>query len=296
MDSPPKPPSTSSRGVLFALLAFGSWGIVPLFWRLLAGVPATELLAHRVAWSLVVVTILLSALGGGREAFAALRSPRRAGLFLLSSALIAANWGIFIWAIAAGRLSEASLGYFINPLANVVLGVVALGERLGRLQWLAVGLAAAAVGLLVFTADGVPWVALSLAGTFAVYGLIRKLAPLASLPGLFLETLLLAPFALGAIVWFEQRGGLLGRGDLSLLLLAAASGVVTSLPLVWFTAAARRLPLSTMGLFQYVAPWLQLLIAILIFGEQVAAIRWLAFVLIWSALAIHSVSLARRRA
>lgn len=280
---------------MFALLAFGSWGIVPLFWRLLAGVSPLEVLAHRVAWSLVVATLLLVVMGGGKEAFATLRSPRRAALFFLSSALIAGNWGLFIWAVAVNRLSEASLGYFINPLANVVLGVAVLGERLRPAQWLAVGLAACAVLLLLVSGGGVPWVALALAGSFAVYGLIRKLAPLGSIPGLFLETLLLSPVALAAIAWFERQGGIFGRGDPLLIALAAASGVVTSLPLVWFTVAARELPLSTMGLFQYVAPSLQLLLAVLVFGEHVAPVRWAAFALIWVALVIHSAVLARRR-
>jgi chloramphenicol-sensitive protein RarD len=287
-------PESRRGGVVFAVLAYGSWGLVPLFWRLVRDIDPLEILAHRVAWSLVVVAGLLAVLGGGRAALAAMRSRRTLLLFLASSAVIGVNWGLFIWAVSTNHLSDASLGYFINPLANVVLGVVALKERLGRGQRVSVALAAIAVLFLVVAGGVFPWLALTLAGTFAAYGLMRKLAPLESLAGLFVETLVLAPVALGAIAFFELRGGgALSRGEPRLVLLLAASGAVTALPLVWFAAAARRLPLSTLGLFQYIAPSLQLLVAVFLFGEVVEPARWGAFALIWLALAIHSVALVR---
>ncbi|NUO52323.1 MAG: EamA family transporter RarD [Polyangiaceae bacterium] len=293
MNAAPRDPGRDGGGVVYAVLAYGSWGLVPLFWKLLEGVGPLEILAHRIAWSLLLVIVLLVLTGGARSAMTALKTRRTVLLFLASSALIAVNWGLFILAVMTHRLADASLGYFINPLANVVLGVVVLGEKLARLQKIAVGLAALAVVFLLVAGGSFPWLAFALAGTFAIYGLLRKLAPLESIAGLFVETLVLTPVALAAIVWFESHGGAFSRGDQNLALLLAACGPITALPLVWFAAAARRLPLSTLGLFQYLAPSLQLLVAVFVFRESVPVQRFFAFGLVWAALAIHTVHLLR---
>lgn len=293
MTDAPGDPNRDTGGFVYAVLAYGSWGLVPIFWRELEGVGPIEILAHRVAWSLVLVIALLVLTRGTRSAFSALRTRRTLLLFLASSALIAVNWGLFILAVMTHRLADASLGYFINPLANVVLGVAVLGEKLARLQKIAVGLAAFAVLFLLVAGGTFPWLAFALAGTFAIYGLLRKLAPLESIAGLFVETLVLTPIALAAIAWFESHGGAFSRGDHRAALLLAASGPVTALPLVWFAAAARRLPLSTLGLFQYLAPSLQLLVAVFLFRESVPPQRFIAFGLVWAALAIHTVHLLR---
>ncbi len=286
-------PGRDGGGVVYAVLAYGSWGLVPLFWKLLEGVGPLEILAHRIAWSLLLVTLLLALTGGSRSALGALKTRRTLLFFLASSALIAVNWGLFILAVMTYRLADASLGYFINPLANVVLGVLVLGEKLARLQKIAVGLAAFAVVFLLMAGGTFPWLAFALAGTFAIYGLLRKLAPLESIAGLFVETLVLTPVALAAIVWFESHGGPFSRGDHRLALLLATCGPITALPLVWFAAAARKLPLSTLGLFQYLAPSLQLLTAVFVFREDVPVERFFAFGLVWVALAIHTVHLLR---
>ncbi len=286
--------TSRGSGYLFALLAFGSWGLVPLYWRLLSAVPPLEVLAHRVVWSVAVVGGLLAALGGARAAWSALKAPRTALLLFVSASLIATNWGLFIYAVASNQLADASLGYFVNPLANVVLGVVVLKERLSPAQRVSVGLAAAAALVLVLSGGALPWLALALTASFAVYGLIRKLAPLESTPGLFAECVLLCPVAIAGIAWFEQPGGVLTRGDAAEIALVALAGPVTALPLVWFTAAARKLPLSTLGLFQYLAPSLQLVLAVSVMGESVSPARWLAFALIWVALAIYTGDLLRR--
>ena len=289
-------PVRDGGGVVYAVLAYGSWGLVPLFWKLLDGVGPVEILAHRIAWSLILVTALLFLTGGAKSAFGAFKIRRTLLLFLASSALIAVNWGLFILAVTTHRLADASFGYFINPLANVVLGVVVLGEKLARLQKIAVGLAALAVGFLLIAGGTFPWLAFALAGTFAIYGLIRKLAPLESIAGLFVETLVLTPVALAAIVWFESHGGAFSRGDHHLALLLVACGPITALPLVWFAAAARKLPLSTLGLFQYLAPSLQLLVAVFVFREDVPVQRFVAFGLVWAALVIHTTHLLRSSA
>jgi chloramphenicol-sensitive protein RarD len=286
----------SPSGVAFALAAYGAWGVVPLFWKLLGRLPAIELLAHRVVWSLVLIAVLLPLFGGFGPVRAALSSARHLRWMIVSGLLIAVNWGLFIWAVGAGRLLDASFGYFINPLANVALGVLVLKERLRTAQRVAVGLAGAAVAFLLVLGGSVPWVALTLAASFAAYGLCRKLAPIESMAGLFVETVLLAPPALAYLVWLERSGeGVIARGDIGLAGLVALVGPVTALPLVWFAAAARRLPLSTLGLFQYVAPTCQFLLAVLAFGEPMAPVRWAAFFVIWAALGVHTWDLLSAR-
>jgi chloramphenicol-sensitive protein RarD len=286
--------SQEAKGIIYGVLAFLTWGILPAYWRLLKGVPAHEILAHRVVWSALFVAGLLAWRGRGRELLAALRNPRVVRTFLASASLIGVNWLIFIWAVVNGHVLQASLGYFINPLVNVLIGAVVLKERLSRPQLIAVAFATAGVLNLALRADGVPWIALSLAGTFAAYGLIRKTAPIDSLVGLGLESALLAPLAFGVLVWMEWEGTavFLHRDALTNFVLIFA-GVVTALPLLWFAHAARRLTFATLGLLQYIAPTGQFLLAVVAYGEPFSDVHALSFGLIWTGLLLYSIT-ARR--
>lgn len=276
-------------GLVYAALAFGIWGLFPLYFHLLHGVPPLEVALHRSVWSLATVLIVLAALGRWAWLREFAREPRRLGRYLLSAVLLWINWAVYVWAVDAGHVLEASLGYFINPLVNVVLGVAVLHERLRRVQWIAVGLAAAGVLWLGVHAGRPPWIALTLAGSFGIYGLVRKTAPLGALEGLTLETLLLGPVVLPALVWWTvAHDGALTRGDLGIDALLLLAGPLTVLPLVLFAAAARRLPLATVGLVQYLAPSIQFGLGLWVFHEPFDALRLIGFVLIWSALAVYS--------
>ncbi|KIA80551.1 transporter [Chromobacterium piscinae] len=279
----------AGRGVLYTVGAFVCWGLFPLYWKPLHSVPALQILCHRIVWSALFVALVLSALRQWGDLREALRRPRQLGVFALSSTVLSLNWLIYIWAVNAGHVVEASLGYFINPLVNVLLGRLVLSERLSRPQKLAVGLAAAGVAWLTFSAGALPWIALSLAATFGLYGLLRKMAPLPSLPGLALETFLMSPLALAALLWFAWRGdgafGHLGwQGDLLLV----GAGVVTAVPLLMFAAGARRLKLATVGVIQYIGPSIQLALGVLLYGEPFGPDRALGFALIWAALLLYS--------
>ncbi len=290
---------TTRAGSLFAIGAYGAWGVVPIFWKLLQRMSAWQILAHRVVWSLVLMIGVLAAGRRLRDVRSALRAPRTVALLVLSSALIGCNWGLFIWAVTANRLVDASFGYFMNPLVNVVLGVVLLREKLRRLQWVAVGVAGVGLAVLLVSHGRGLAVGLTLAGTFAAYGLCRKVVQVDALVGLFVETLVCAPFAVAYLVRSETRGeGLVAMGSPSLFALAVLAGPITALPLASFAAAARRLPLSTLGFFQYLSPSLQLGLAVLAFGERVEPARLASFALIWAALVAMTADalLARRRA
>ncbi len=284
----------TQSGLLYGVGAYLWWGLAPLYFKAIAHVSPVEVLAHRVTWSLGVLALLLALSRQWRTAAAALRDPSVRLRLLATSALIATNWLVFIWAIANHRLVEASLGYFINPLVNVALGVLLLGERLRPLQVVAVLLAAAGVTLLTLRLGHLPWVALVLAFSFALYGLLRKTARVESLVGLSLETLLLAPLSVAYLLWAPDRHFLAHSTTTDLLLLSA--GVVTSVPLLWFATAARRLRLTTVGLLQYLAPSAQLAIATLLFGEPFTPTHALSFGLIWTALLLYtSANLPRLR-
>ena len=283
----------SASGVAFAASAYLFWGTFPLYFRALAGVPAREILAHRIVWSALFLVLLVSATARWREVGAALRAPRALGTLAATALLISTNWVVYIWAVNAGRVLEASLGYFVNPLVTVLLGVAFLGESLSRRQAAAVALAAAGVLALVIRAGHVPWIALALAVTFGLYGLLRKRLPVDALAGLLGEVGILAPFALAYLAWL--RGGHLADGGARTLLLVA-SGVVTALPLLWFAAGVRRLQLSTVGLLQYLNPTMQFAIAVFVFGEPFGGPHAVAFGCIWAALAVYSLdALARSR-
>ena len=276
-------------GILYALGAFGTWGLIaPVHFKLLADVSPLEILAQRIVWSCVLALSLIAAQGLWADVRRALR-PVTLPLLCLSALLVGLNWLVYIWAITAGHLVEASLGYFINPLVNVVLGIVFLGERLTRLQKAACGLAAVGVLVMAIAAGVIPWVALSLGISFGFYGLIRKSIKVDPLIGFFVETLVLLPFSAGYVLWLlASSTSAMLRGDLMLTLLLVLTGGTTSAPLIWFAAAAQRLRLSTVGLLQYFSPSCLLLLGIFVYGERFTAVDAVAFGAIWTALALYS--------
>jgi chloramphenicol-sensitive protein RarD len=281
--------------VILGLAAYAAWGVLPLYFKALAAVRPTEIVAHRIVWSLLFLTAVATLWRRWPHIRAAIAAPRIALVLLLTASLIGVNWLVYIYAVISGHVLEGSLGYYLNPLVNVLLGVVFLKERLARIQVGAVLLAAAGVAILAFGAGSALWISLTLAATFASYGFVRKVAPVDALEGLYVETLFLAPIALGWIAWLtaHQEGSFLldGRTDLLLVL----GGAVTAIPLLLFTAAAKRLPYSTLGFLQYVAPSLQFLLAVAAFGEPLTRSHLLCFGLIWTALAIFILGGVRAR-
>jgi chloramphenicol-sensitive protein RarD len=274
---------------VYALLAYGTWGVLPVYWKWLVAVPLAEVLAHRVAGTVVFSLVLLAVLRRLPEVREALRSPRERRALLASGSLIAVNWGVFIWAVGAGRIVETSLGYYLNPIVNVLLGTLVLRERLSRAQGLAVALAAAGVGVMLVSHGRLPWIALVLASSFGLYGLMHKLSRVRPVPALAIETGTLAPLALGFLaLGTNPPGGALAEGPALTRALLLGAGPITALPLLWFGSAARRLPLSTLGLFQYLAPTLALLLAVFLYGEPFTRAHALAFLLIWAALALYT--------
>lgn len=280
----------SRRGLWYGVAAYGLWGIVPVFWKQIAHVDPVEVLGHRAIWGIAVLVVIVALAGRRADVAKAVRDRRVLVAMLLSGALLATNWGVFVYAIATHRLLDASLGYFINPLVSVALGTLVLHERLRRLQWLAIALATLGVGLMTWHAGRLPWIAVVLAASFGLYGLVRKTARVDSLVGSTIETGLMAPIAAVYLGWLMLDGrGALGHADPITQLLLIATGVVTIGPLLLFTAAARRLPLATVGFLQYLAPTGQFLIAVLVFAEPFAAGKLAAFACIWVALVAFSI-------
>ncbi|TAN61608.1 MAG: EamA family transporter RarD, partial [Magnetospirillum sp.] len=276
------------RGVLFALAAYGSWGLFPVFWKLMAGVPPPEVLAYRVVWTLAVVLILVSWERRWGEVLSLLLVRRHVVVLGASTLCISINWLVFIAAVGRGNVLEASMGYFLNPLVNVALGVLVLKERLRPLQWLAVGLAVAGVGQLAVVTGSPPWVALILAITFGVYGLLRKRLPVAPLTGLTVETALMLPFAVAYLGWRLLDGAAFMGGGGAVAAALVASGPVTALPLMWFAAAASRMRYATLGFFQYMAPTGHFLLAVLVYGEVPGPAHLVTFAGIWTAIALYT--------
>ncbi|MEX0173524.1 EamA family transporter RarD [Streptomyces sp. LMG1-1-1.1] len=274
-------------GLLYGIGAYGMWGLVPLFWPLLKPAGAIEILAHRMVWSLVFVGLALLALrrwGWVRELAS---SPRKLGMITVAASVITVNWGLYIWSVNTGHVVEASLGYFINPLVTIALGVLVLKERLRPAQWAAVGVGLAAVLVLAIGYGRPPWISLTLAFSFAVYGLVKKKVNIGGLESLAAETAVQFLPALGYLVWLGSQDGLAfgahGAGHTALL---AATGIVTAVPLICFGAAAIRVPLSTLGLLQYLAPTFQFLLGVVYFHEAMPAERWAGFSLVWLALTL----------
>ena len=283
------PSAAAKSGALAAAICYFAWGLVPLYWKQLAGINPVELIAHRHVWSLGLVLLLVLAQGTFGQVRAALGRPRSLGLNFLSATLLTANWLIYVWGVNTGHVIECSLGYFLVPLVNVAVGRLVLHEHLRRLQWVAIGCAAAGVAVMVAQLGHPPWIALALAGTWGGYGLLRKQSPLGSLIGLTVETLLLAPFAVGFLLWQHHTGaGALGRVDAATQLLLASSGVITAVPLLLFAYGARRIRLSTMGLLQYLAPTVQLALGVWVYHESFSRDRLTGFALIWAGLALYT--------
>jgi chloramphenicol-sensitive protein RarD len=276
-------------GLAAAVGAFLIWGLFPLYLKPLSDVPALQILAHRIAWCCLLVFAWLAWRGELGAVRRALADPGTRLRLVASASLISVNWLVYVWAVTNGQVVEASLGYFINPLLNVVLGVVVLKERLNRAQWIAVTLAALGVAYLTAFAGRPPWIALVLAASFGTYGLIRKMAAVESVPGLAAETLLLAPFAVGWLLWCEAQGsGAFGHASAGVNALLLGSGLATALPLALFAYGARLIRYSTIGLLQYVGPTLQFLIGVLVFGEPFPRARAVGFVLIWLGLVFYA--------
>jgi chloramphenicol-sensitive protein RarD len=276
-------------GVLCGAGAFVLWGIFPIYFKAVAAVPAPEVLAHRIVWSMVFVGGLITIRRRWPAVAAALANRRLLATLVLSASVVSINWVVYIWAVGEGRILGASLGYFINPLVSVVLGVVALGERLRTIQWAAVGLAVVAVGWQIVGFGTVPWVALTLAVSFGFYGLIRKVAKVDAFTGMFVETLVLSPLAVGYLVFVAVvGGGAFGRLGLQMDALLVAAGVITPLPLILFVAGAQRIRLSTVGLLQYIAPTGQFLLAVFLYDEPFTRDSLVTFALIWLALGLYT--------
>lgn len=285
-------------GLLAAVCAYGLWGLLPIFFRLLHTIDPVEIVTQRILWSLLLITGLLAARSAFGPLVATLRDRRLVVPLAASALMIAVNWLTYVWAINNGHVVAASLGYFLNPLVNVAMGVLVLKERLRRGQMTAIALAAIGVIILAAAALTTLWISLTLAFTFAFYGLLRKVTPVAPMTGLGVETLLLAPPAIAYLVWEAGHGGIGFGRDATTTALLIVSGAVTTVPLVLFATAARRLPMATLGLLQYLAPTLQFLCGIVLFGEKLSHGQMLSFGLIWIGLilfASDSLSAARER-
>jgi chloramphenicol-sensitive protein RarD len=284
------------RGVVLGATAYGLWGLFPLYWTLLSAAGVLETLAHRMVWSLVGVGVVLVWTRRVPAFRAVLRDRRRLGLLTCATVLIAANWGVYIWGVNHGHVVETALGYFTGPIVSVLIGVVLLGERLRRAQWVAVGLGVVAVVVLAIGYGQVPWVALVLAFSFSSYGLVKKLAGVGAIEGMAVETTVTFLPALAYVVFLQASGGStftsLGVGH---ALLLVGGGLVSMLPLLAFGGAAVRIPLSMIGMLQYLTPILQFTFGVLVFHEQMPPARWLGFGIVWAALVVLMVDGTRRR-
>ena len=281
-------------GLGFGLLAYGLWGVLPIYFKQLAEVSPLDIVAHRIVWSLLFLAVLLAIIRGWDEVLTTLRDRKTMVLLLATSILIAINWLLYVYAVTSGHILAGSLGYYLNPLMNIVLGRFILKERLTGLQWAAVAVAAAGVAVLAAGAGTTLWISLTLCVTFATYGLLRKIAAVDALAGLSIETAILFPVALAWLLWgFAAGQPVLGATDRELILLTAA-GAVSTTPLLLFTAAARRLRYSTLGMLQFLAPTLQFLIAVALYNEQFTSAHAIAFGAIWTALALYVAAIIRQ--
>jgi chloramphenicol-sensitive protein RarD len=281
----------ASLGTAFGLAAYGMWGLFPLYWKSLSAVPPVQILAHRIAWAFVFTLILSVALKKAAAFKALLHNPKRLLATAAAGLLISVNWGIYIWAVNIGQIVETSIGYYLNPLISVVLGATVLREKLDRGIIVSCVIAGLGIAILTFSYGRLPWIALSLAASFSLYGLIKKMTGLDALTGLTAETAVVFPVAL-AYLWFEHAGGrgsfgALGGRETTLLALA---GIVTAIPLLAYAAGVKRIALSRMGFLQYVSPTLQLLLGVLVYGETVSGIRGVAFSFVLVALAVFALT------
>lgn len=287
-----------NAGILYGLGAYLAWGLLPIYWKTIHGVSATELIAHRVVWSFLSLVAIIGLSRQWRRFRAAVADRRVLGIYVIAAALITVNWFVYVWGVNSGFIVETSLGYFINPLVSVVFGVAVFGERLRRLQWTAVALAAGGVVYLTIAYGALPWIALALALSFGSYGLVKKMAPLSSMYGLTLETAMVLVPAAAYLLVHERWGGgtFLHHGYISDALLVG-TGAVTTVPLLLFASAVRRTPLSTMGVLQYIAPTLQLLLGVLVYGEPFTRTQFTGFAIVWAGLIVFGLDgLLSRRA
>lgn len=282
------PANQAKQGMLLALAAYLTWGVAPLYFKLLADFPAPDILMHRVVWSVVALTFFIMAAKHWHKVRAALRSKKIVLTLLICGLLLAGNWLVFIWAVNNDHLLDASLGYYINPLLNVFLGRMFLGEKLRPMQQVAVGLAFVGVVTLIVSYGNLPWIALFLAISFGIYGLLRKKIPVESMPGLLIESCMMLPFAV--YFWFfhgaPNSNMIANSWDINLILLSA--GLVTTIPLICFNAAAKRIKYSTLGFFQYIAPSMMFLMAVILFGEPLDEARLITFGFVWFGLFVFS--------
>ena len=283
-------------GGLCALGAFGTWGFLPIYFKYMHEVSAFEILSHRIVWSVILVGLFLIAVGRWKEVLAVIKNRRLVFWLCVSATLLSLNWLLFIWAVTHGQMLQGSLGYYINPLVNVVLGVLLLGERLTKAQWIAVALSVLGVIALAAGVGEFPWIAVSLGLLFGFYGYVRKTAPVGAAAGLFVETLVVIIPATAYLIYLGVKGqGAFGTVSFSYDLLLLFAGVVTAVPLILFSAAARRLRYATVGFFQYLAPTLQFILAVAVYGEAFTDAHKITFALIWLALAIYSFDIWRTR-
>lgn len=287
--------SETRNGVIAALSAYLLWGFLPILFRMLEEAGAVLIVAERTLWSLVLLAIVLVFLGGLAEVRAILLDFRRMRIIALSAVLLVANWLLYVWAVETGQVLEASFGYFINPLVNVAIGMVLLGERQNRMQTIAIGIAVIAILIQAAGLGKVPYIALGLALSFGFYGFIRKTAQAGPATGLFAETVVVAPFALAYVVFDIATRGVGVHADPGQMLLLILTGPATAIPLLLFAYGVRRLRLTTIGMFQYLAPSIQFLLAITLFGEALNGLRLLSFALIWLSLMVFSWDSFRHR-
>lgn len=290
MSAAPEPArSEAARGAAAAATCYLLWGLVPLYWTRLKGIDPVELIAHRHVWSLAFLVAVLAVQGGFAEVRATLRQPRAIGVNLVNALLLTSNWLVYVWGVNTGHVIECSLGYFLVPLVNVATGRLILREQLRPRQWIAIASAGLGVGAMIFQLGHPPWIALAIAGSWGAYSLMRKRATLGAASGLAVETLLLAPAALAFLAWQHHRGvGALGRVTTAEHLLVLSSGVITAVPLVLFAYGARRLRLTTLGLLQYLAPSVQLVLGLWVYHEPFGSGRALGFAFIWAALVLYT--------
>ncbi|SOB59929.1 Uncharacterized transporter VC_0195 [Pseudodesulfovibrio profundus] len=284
-----RPDAEKTAGFLAALSAFLMWGLLPLYWKAVQSVDSMEILCHRIVWSLVFIGIILTFKARWRETLAPLRSPRNLGILALSSICIGINWLIYIWAVNANHVLATSLGYYINPLVNVLFGFLFFKERLNRMQGIAIGLAALGVINSVINYGALPWISLTLAVSFACYGVLRKIAAVESLPGLFLETSVLTPVALLYLGYLNSQGvGAFPGAETHINLLLIGAGAATAMPLIGFAYGARRLQLTTLGILQYLGPSIAFLLGVFVFGEPFGTSQFITFCFIWGGLAVYT--------
>ncbi len=286
-------PKSSGQGFAFGVAAYALWGVLPIYFKAFRDVPAVDIVAHRVLWSVPFLAVIIAVSRGWQKVRAVLGQPKTLGVLAVTALLIGGNWLLYVYAVTSGHILASSFGYYLNPLANVLLGRFVLHERLNRMQWTAVAIAGAGISVLAVGALSQLWISLTLCATFAMYGLLRKIVAADAVTGLGVETGLLFPFAIGWLAWRASAAvAIMGTNTTDTVLLLAA-GVASTTPLILFTAAARKLAYSTLGMLQFIAPTLQFLIAVALYGEPFTTAHAIAFPAIWIALLLYVTAMLR---